>query len=355
MTTHDSFVTPITKIMTTSIPTPTTYLNQGTGSGNSSTSTQALRDTTHNLQGPRDDQEPRRLQPSPPPPPKLWIVRVEAVDVLPSIARLAVDDKYSGEEDDFFRPKQKLDKFRENCTRWEVTEEAKAKLFPLMLTDKAAEYHTRTISPNRPGINDMIAQIQANFETEAKHELFEGQWDEITFHKVVKENPDKSLEQNVSLLVAKLEELFGGSFLPVQRDTKLRNKLKKAMATSGVSQVTQVHRSTTKDIRSYSGRVQELFQGQGTRMRPSRRIQQQCWSRMDAQPISDVTSTALAIVETALDPAGVPATIQPITGGLTWSEIWDLVTDMGYDVKPRPESEWMATVRRDLQREQEKQ
>ncbi|KAG6108756.1 hypothetical protein E4U13_006317 [Claviceps humidiphila] len=71
-------------------------------------------------------------------------------------------------------------------------------------------------------------------------------------------------------------------------------------------------------------------------------------------PISDVTSTALAIVETALDPAGVPATIKPITGGLTWSEIWDLVTGMGYDMKPRPESEWMATVRRDLEREQEK-
>ncbi|KAG5986286.1 hypothetical protein E4U52_000382, partial [Claviceps spartinae] len=71
-------------------------------------------------------------------------------------------------------------------------------------------------------------------------------------------------------------------------------------------------------------------------------------------PISDVTSTALAIVETALNPAGVSATIKPITDGLTWSEIWHLVTDMGYDMKPRPESEWMATVRRDLEREQEK-
>ncbi|KAG6075261.1 NRPS protein [Claviceps sp. LM78 group G4] len=71
-------------------------------------------------------------------------------------------------------------------------------------------------------------------------------------------------------------------------------------------------------------------------------------------PISDVTSTALAIVQTALNPAGVPRTIKPITGGLMWIEIWDLVTDMGYDVKPRPESEWMATVRRDLEIQQEK-
>ncbi|KAG5965184.1 hypothetical protein E4U56_001884 [Claviceps arundinis] len=86
----------------------------------------------------------------------------------------------------------------------------------------------------------MIAQIQAHFETEANYELFEGQWDELTFHKVFNENPDKSLEQNVSLLVAKLEKLFAGLFLPAQRDTKLRNKLKKAMAASGVSQVTQV-------------------------------------------------------------------------------------------------------------------
>ncbi|KAG6117432.1 hypothetical protein E4U13_001060 [Claviceps humidiphila] len=92
-------------------------------------------------------------------------------------AYITNEDKYPGEEDDLFRPKQKLDKFRENCTRWEVTEEAKANFFPLMLTDKAAEYYTGTISPNRPGINDMIAQIQAHFETEASYELFEGQWD----------------------------------------------------------------------------------------------------------------------------------------------------------------------------------
>ncbi|KAG6052576.1 hypothetical protein E4U17_005653 [Claviceps sp. LM77 group G4] len=81
------------------------------------------------------------------------------------------ENKYTGEEDDFFRPK--LLKFRE-----------------------AAEYYTENISPNKPGINDMIAQIQAHFETEANFELFEGQWDELTFHKVVKENPEKSLEQN---------------------------------------------------------------------------------------------------------------------------------------------------------------
>ncbi|KAG6101959.1 hypothetical protein E4U31_003498 [Claviceps sp. LM219 group G6] len=73
------------------------------------------------------------------------------------------EDKSTGEEDDFFRPK--LLKFKENCTRWEIPEDTMPKVFPLMLTGKAAEYYTGIISPNRPGINDMIAQIQAHFET----------------------------------------------------------------------------------------------------------------------------------------------------------------------------------------------
>lgn len=88
------------------------------------------------------------------------------------------DDKYSGEKDDFFRPK--LMTFMEHCTRWDIPDHAKAKLFPLMLTGKAAKYYTGTIAPNRPGLKDMITQLQAHFETEANFELFTGQWDELT-------------------------------------------------------------------------------------------------------------------------------------------------------------------------------
>ncbi|KAG6152863.1 hypothetical protein E4U37_003444, partial [Claviceps purpurea] len=47
MTNRESFVTPTTKVMTTSSPTPTTSPNQGTGSGNNSTSAQALKDIIH--------------------------------------------------------------------------------------------------------------------------------------------------------------------------------------------------------------------------------------------------------------------------------------------------------------------
>ncbi|KAG6122763.1 hypothetical protein E4U13_001299 [Claviceps humidiphila] len=83
------------------------------------------------------------------------------------------EDKYTGEEDDFFRPK--LQTFQEKCTRWEIPEDTMPKKISLMLTGKAAKYYTGTIAPNRPGINDMIAQIQAHFKTEANYELFTGQ------------------------------------------------------------------------------------------------------------------------------------------------------------------------------------
>ncbi|KAG5994705.1 hypothetical protein E4U52_000828 [Claviceps spartinae] len=172
MKTHDNFVTTITKVMTTSGPTPTTFPDRGTGSGNSSPK-------EYYTQGPRDDQEQGRSQPSPPPPPPPTPVpqpeahqnqekEVDEKKLERNIDRMiraytTNEDKYTGEEDDFFRPK--LLKFEENCTRWEIPEDTMPKVFPPMLTGKAVEYYTGIISPNRPGINDMIAQIQALFET----------------------------------------------------------------------------------------------------------------------------------------------------------------------------------------------
>ncbi|KAG6043536.1 hypothetical protein E4U39_004405 [Claviceps sp. Clav50 group G5] len=174
MTTRDSFVTPIPKAMTASSPTSTTFPNQGTDNGNSSTSLRAPKNTTHDL----PPLEETTMLPH-----KIQVTHTSnnmehKRDLERNMDRVikaytANDDKYSGEEDDFFRPK--LSKSQEHC--------------------KAAEYYTGTIAPNRPGINDMIAQIQTHFETEANFELFEGQWEELTFHKVVKENPDKSLDR----------------------------------------------------------------------------------------------------------------------------------------------------------------
>nr|AFR57469.1 lysergyl peptide synthetase subunit 3 [Epichloe inebrians] len=71
-------------------------------------------------------------------------------------------------------------------------------------------------------------------------------------------------------------------------------------------------------------------------------------------PISDVTSAARIIIKTALEPAGVTATVKPVTGGLTWREIWDMVSETGYDIEPRPENEWIATIRSHIEKEQEK-
>ncbi|KAG6103106.1 hypothetical protein E4U13_000729, partial [Claviceps humidiphila] len=150
-----------------------------------------------------NDKEPRTSQPPHPPSPtnnnndnpvtkpqnhKHQMTESEKRELERNVYRVirmytTSENKYTGEEDDFFRPK--LLKFREICTQWEIPEDTMPKLFPLMLTGKAAEYCTGNISPNKPGINDMIAQIQAHFETEANFEIFEGQWDELTFHKAL--------------------------------------------------------------------------------------------------------------------------------------------------------------------------
>lgn len=81
-------------------------------------------------------------------------------------------------------------------------------------------------------------------------------------HKVVKENPDKTLEQNFLLLVKKLEKLFEGLYFPNQRE---HNVTKQAKEEHGFERDKSSDPTpATQHIRSNAGRVHKLLPGQGT-------------------------------------------------------------------------------------------
>ncbi|KHN97500.1 peptide synthetase 3 [Metarhizium album ARSEF 1941] len=70
-------------------------------------------------------------------------------------------------------------------------------------------------------------------------------------------------------------------------------------------------------------------------------------------PISDVARAARIIIDTALEPMTMPGPVMQVTGGITWRDIWDIVMEMGYAVQSRPAKEWLMTIRRDIEVEQE--
>ncbi|QLI69376.1 D-lysergyl-peptide-synthetase subunit 3 [Metarhizium brunneum] len=70
-------------------------------------------------------------------------------------------------------------------------------------------------------------------------------------------------------------------------------------------------------------------------------------------PVSDVARTASIIVDTVLEPVTTSAPVKQVTGGITWREIWDIVTEMGYTIESRPAMDWMRAIRQDIEVERE--
>ncbi|KID95874.1 peptide synthetase 3, partial [Metarhizium majus ARSEF 297] len=70
-------------------------------------------------------------------------------------------------------------------------------------------------------------------------------------------------------------------------------------------------------------------------------------------PVSDVARTASIIVDTVLEPVTTSAPVKQVTGGITWREIWNIVTEMGYTIESRPAMDWMRAIRQDIEVERE--
>ncbi|KAG6258897.1 hypothetical protein E4U24_000375, partial [Claviceps purpurea] len=111
------------------------------------------------------------------------------------------------------------------------------------------EYQHRAIESEKRDLERNMDRVIKVYAT--KDDKYSGEKDDffrpklMTFMEHFKENPDKTLEQNFLLLVKKLEKLFEGLYFPNQRDTTLRNKLKKSMASSRISPVTQLRPPST--------------------------------------------------------------------------------------------------------------
>lgn len=65
--------------------------------------------------------------------------------------------------------------------------------------------------------------------------------------------------------------------------------------------------------------------------------------------ISDVTTTAAKIIDTALGTRIESETEKHTTDGMKWKEFWAILGDLGYKLKPRGMAEWLNLVRADIE------
>ncbi|TDZ15057.1 Nonribosomal peptide synthase atnA [Colletotrichum orbiculare MAFF 240422] len=69
--------------------------------------------------------------------------------------------------------------------------------------------------------------------------------------------------------------------------------------------------------------------------------------------LSDATTTASAVVRTALEPQRLATGVELHEEGLTWGSFWGLVRGMGYDVRPLTAAQWLASVKEQLASQKE--
>lgn len=65
--------------------------------------------------------------------------------------------------------------------------------------------------------------------------------------------------------------------------------------------------------------------------------------------ISDVTTTATRIIDTALGTGLEREAEKRPVNGMTWKEFWTILTDLGYRLQPRGMPEWLDLVRADIE------
>ena len=69
--------------------------------------------------------------------------------------------------------------------------------------------------------------------------------------------------------------------------------------------------------------------------------------------ISDVTTTATTIIDTALGTEVKGNVTEYPVDGITWREIWSILEDLGYMLQGKTTAEWLALVRVDMDAEKE--
>ncbi|RAO66311.1 uncharacterized protein BHQ10_002323 [Talaromyces amestolkiae] len=67
--------------------------------------------------------------------------------------------------------------------------------------------------------------------------------------------------------------------------------------------------------------------------------------------LSDVTTLARLVVETAIDPGldqNPQIPVQYIRDGMTWGALWDIIRNLGYQLEAKSTAQWYAAIRADL-------
>jgi hypothetical protein len=130
------------------------------------------------------------------------------------------DRNFTGQPYDLFYEKAKF--FVGYCRRLQITEDQYHAVFPDILSDRAEAYFLYNVGQGRRW-DITYNMMYTHFNTAANHNMYFADWTNTTFARIRQENPDKTLQEVLTIMLDKLQfaqRALGPQF---QGDVQLRS------------------------------------------------------------------------------------------------------------------------------------
>jgi hypothetical protein len=116
----------------------------------------------------------------------------------------------------------------------------------------------------------MVRRVKGFVHTTENHQLYLQEWRSTTFRRIIKNNPDNDLSQNLELLIDKLQKVQKGLSVDYQGDYNLRDQLMNAC--QGVPECKMV---LLKPADTFESVASDLRNAIGVEMRCQNQVPQQ--------------------------------------------------------------------------------
>jgi hypothetical protein len=137
------------------------------------------------------------------PPPPFTNGKVEPTTITTFVKIWDRDKKYSGKPYDLLDDKLKI--FYSVCFHADIQPDQFHAVFPRILTGRAEDYYIHFVDQQVDTFSVVYAKMKAHFDTDVNHSHYYTDWTTTKFHKVRRENADKTLPEVLEIMLDKLQ------------------------------------------------------------------------------------------------------------------------------------------------------
>ncbi|RKF54613.1 integrase and RNaseH domain-containing protein [Golovinomyces cichoracearum] len=146
------------------------------------------------------------------------------------------DNKFGGERYDVLDTKLKI--FKELCQKAGIPQTMYHKAFSTMLKGCAQTLYYDHITEGNLNFNQMVKMMQNYFHPPENRQMYLTEWRTTTLKQIIRQNPDKTLPEQLEILIDKLQKVYRGLSADSRRHYELAEQ--PVNAVNGVAACSQI-------------------------------------------------------------------------------------------------------------------